>query len=206
MKRRILLLIVIVFCVALAVWASRFKAKRVVFSALAVPKLGPTAITIVPGIHLLGGLEPAAAYAVETSDGLVLVDSGLESDASRLKADLRALALDWKQIKAVLLTHVHGDHCGGAQYLRATVQAKVYAGRGDAAVLRSGARARHSSVSSSCPIKRPTPLAWMSSSTAVSRSRSATPGFWPSRPLATPLGAPATCSSAQTSGRSLEVT
>ena len=31
--------------------------------------------TIAPGIHVLNNLGPAAAYVVETSDGLVLVDS-----------------------------------------------------------------------------------------------------------------------------------
>jgi glyoxylase-like metal-dependent hydrolase (beta-lactamase superfamily II) len=103
-----------------------------------VPLLGTMAVTIVPGLHLLGGLEPAAAYVVETSLGLVLVDSGLRGDAGVLKSQLASLGLDWRQVRAVLLTHVHGDHCGGAEYLRAVLGAKVYAGQGDAAVLRAG--------------------------------------------------------------------
>ena len=48
------------------------------------------------------------------------------------------LGLDWRRVRAVLLTHVHGDHTGGAEYLRANTGAKVYAGQGDAAVLRAG--------------------------------------------------------------------
>lgn len=108
------------------------------YSAERAPVLGPSATTVAPGIHLLGGLEPAAAYAVETSEGLVLVDSGLESDARVLKSELATLGLDWTHVRAVLLTHVHGDHCGGAEYLRATLGTKVYAGRGDAAALRAG--------------------------------------------------------------------
>jgi glyoxylase-like metal-dependent hydrolase (beta-lactamase superfamily II) len=107
-------------------------------SAARVPRLEPSAITIAPGIHLLGGLSPAAAYAVETSEGLILVDSGLEADAASLKAQLAKLGLDWRRVRAILLTHVHGDHCGGAQYLREATGAKVYAGRGDAAILRAG--------------------------------------------------------------------
>ena len=39
---------------------------------------------------------------------------------------------------AILLTHVHGDHSGGAEAMRAATGAKVYAGAGDAAVLRAG--------------------------------------------------------------------
>src|SRR5262249_45058062 len=37
-----------------------------------------------------------------------------------------------------LLTHAHGDHCGGAEELRKRTGARVYAGSGDAAVLRAG--------------------------------------------------------------------
>ena len=46
-----------------------------------VPYLEPRAVEIIPGVHLLGSLDPAAAYAVETSEGLVLIDTGIESGA-----------------------------------------------------------------------------------------------------------------------------
>jgi glyoxylase-like metal-dependent hydrolase (beta-lactamase superfamily II) len=41
-------------------------------------------------------------------------------------------------VRAILLTHVHWDHTGGAESLRAATGAKVYAGRGDAPTLRAG--------------------------------------------------------------------
>jgi glyoxylase-like metal-dependent hydrolase (beta-lactamase superfamily II) len=107
-------------------------------SADRAPLLGSSAITIAPGIHLLGGLSPSAAYAVETPDGIVLIDSGLQADASPLKAQMARLGLDWKRARVILLTHAHGDHTGGAEHLRAATGAKVYAGAGDAAVLRAG--------------------------------------------------------------------
>ena len=42
------------------------------------PRLELTAHTLVPQVHILGGLKPSAAYVVETSQGLVLIDSGLK--------------------------------------------------------------------------------------------------------------------------------
>jgi glyoxylase-like metal-dependent hydrolase (beta-lactamase superfamily II) len=108
------------------------------YHARTVPPLGPSPITLMPGVHLLGGLEPSVAYVVETSVGLVAIDSGLKADASRFKEQMARLGLDWARLRAVLLTHVHGDHTGGAEYLRANTGAKVYAGQGDAAVLRAG--------------------------------------------------------------------
>lgn len=103
-----------------------------------VPRLVSKPLEVVPGVYLLGGLSPSAAYVVQTRDGLVLVDSGLDPDAKQLKAQLASLSLDPQKIIAILLTHAHGDHCGGADALRRTSHAKVYAGAGDAPVLTAG--------------------------------------------------------------------
>ncbi len=104
----------------------------------AVPTLAPSALTLVPGVHMLGSLAPSTVYAVETSAGIVLIDSGLESDAGPVKAQMRKLGLSWKDVRAILITHVHGDHVGGAGYLRETVGAKIYAGKEDAPPIRAG--------------------------------------------------------------------
>src|SRR5262249_31353859 len=96
-------------------------------------------ITVVPGIHLIGNVGPAAAYAIETSEGLLLIDAGLDRDARALQAELAKLGLDWMSIRAIFLTHVHGDHSGGAERLRTATGATVHAGRADASTLRAGA-------------------------------------------------------------------
>jgi glyoxylase-like metal-dependent hydrolase (beta-lactamase superfamily II) len=102
------------------------------------PLLERATLTVAPGIHYIGELDPAAAYAVEVPDGLVLIDSGAEADAHTLKYELSRLGLDWKRLRAVLLTHAHVDHTGGAERLRTATGAKVFAGQGDADVLRRG--------------------------------------------------------------------
>jgi glyoxylase-like metal-dependent hydrolase (beta-lactamase superfamily II) len=66
------------------------------------------------------------------------VDAGLQSDAAHLKSQIASLGLDSMRVRAILLTHAHGDHVGGAEHLRSATGAKVYAGRGDAGVLRAG--------------------------------------------------------------------
>jgi glyoxylase-like metal-dependent hydrolase (beta-lactamase superfamily II) len=110
---------------------------RTAFSAARVPRLGRSSVEVVPGITILGVLKPSAAYVIETPEGLVLVDSGLDADAGLLKSEMAKLGLDWKRVRVILLTHIHGDHTGGAEALRSATGAKVYAGAGDAPLLKS---------------------------------------------------------------------
>src|SRR6185312_5128868 len=56
--------------------------------------LGRSAMAVAPGVFLLGGLVPSGAYVIDTSAGLVLVDSGLAADAAPLKSQMTELGLD----------------------------------------------------------------------------------------------------------------
>jgi glyoxylase-like metal-dependent hydrolase (beta-lactamase superfamily II) len=98
----------------------------------------PQAVAVAPGVYLLGKTSPGAAYAVETSDGLVLIDSGLEDSAATVLDQLARLHLDVGRLRAILLTHVHADHSLGAESLRTRTGAKVHAGRADCLPLRTG--------------------------------------------------------------------
>ncbi len=102
------------------------------------PILRGRPITLLEGVHLLGGLAPSVAYVVETSDGLVLVDSGLESDCQSLMQQMKFLKLNPIRLKKILLTHAHGDHVLGAMYLHRLTGALVHAGRADSDILRAG--------------------------------------------------------------------
>lgn len=105
---------------------------------LNAPLLDGSTVTVVPGVHLLGGIGPSAAYAVETADGLIVIDTGLDEDAQRLKTEMAAQGLDWKKTRAVFLTHVHGDHSGGAHHLRTETGARIHAGQADVPMLVAG--------------------------------------------------------------------
>jgi metallo-beta-lactamase class B len=93
---------------------------------------------VAPGVYM-ADLSPSAVYVIDTTDGLVLVDSGLDADAGPLIHTVSGWGLDLSRLRKILLTHVHGDHSQGAQRLRELTGAQVYVGRGDADVLRAGA-------------------------------------------------------------------
>jgi metallo-beta-lactamase class B len=96
-------------------------------------------LTVARGVHMLGKLAPSAAYVIETSDGLILIDTGIEADARSVVSQFRSLDLDPREIRAIFLTHAHGDHVLGARRLRELSGAKVHAGAGDAGVIEAGA-------------------------------------------------------------------
>lgn len=68
----------------------------------------------------------------------MMVDAGLAAEAPALEADLRAAQLPPEAFSALVLTHGHADHAGGARHFQARFGLPVIAGQGDAALLAEG--------------------------------------------------------------------
>ena len=66
------------------------------------------------------GAKWVSAWALTTSDGIILLDAlNNEDEAERLiEGGLRRIGLDPAQIKRIVVTHGHGDHYGGAAWLK----------------------------------------------------------------------------------------
>ncbi|WP_020013118.1 MBL fold metallo-hydrolase [Promicromonospora sukumoe] len=73
------------------------------------------------------GTDFVSATAVETSDGVILIDAleSREQAADILVPELRSLGVDPARIKYVVVAHGHADHFGGAQYLADKYGARV---------------------------------------------------------------------------------
>lgn len=71
------------------------------------------------------------SYIVRSSNGLVLVDAGMDSDGADIHAGLREMNATPNEIRAILLTHWHNDHAAGAHALHELTGAPVYYHRGD---------------------------------------------------------------------------
>ena len=96
---------------------------------------------IIKDVFLLSGhaygLHPNV-YAVRGTNGLVMIDSGLdEIDLSVIDRSCREWGLDKLPITHLLLTHAHFDHSGNAQILRQR-GAVVVAGPSDAEGIEAG--------------------------------------------------------------------
>lgn len=76
-------------------------------------------------IRFLEESEVIANYLIESSEGLILIETGPETAAKNLQKAIAGLGFDWKEIKHVFLTHIHFDHAGGA-WKFAENGAKIY--------------------------------------------------------------------------------
>ncbi|HEX7890097.1 MAG TPA: MBL fold metallo-hydrolase [Ramlibacter sp.] len=73
------------------------------------------------------------AWVLKTSDGLILIDALNNALEARglIDGGMARLGLDPRQIKYVIVTHGHGDHYGGANYIRERYGARVVASEDD---------------------------------------------------------------------------
>jgi hydroxyacylglutathione hydrolase len=89
-------------------------------------------ITLSPGIHLVGsgplGIShplDCHVYLVETGAGPVLVDAGVDPEASAIRRNVEELGFSLTDLRAILLTHAHADHAGGVRALAQASGARV---------------------------------------------------------------------------------
>ncbi|MBB3035129.1 subclass B3 metallo-beta-lactamase [Alteriqipengyuania lutimaris] len=96
-----------------------------------------------PPFELLGdtwyvGTCGIAAILIVGEEGHVLIDSGTEEGAPLILDNIRALGLDPRDVRYLLLSHEHFDHVGGHAALAEATGAQVIASPEAAKVLASG--------------------------------------------------------------------
>jgi hydroxyacylglutathione hydrolase len=79
------------------------------------------------------------AHVVSRGEAYFMVDSGLEANAPALADDLRREGFEPARLRAIVLTHGHADHAGGAAWFRRQFGTRIVAGEADAPILAAGA-------------------------------------------------------------------
>ena len=73
-----------------------------------------------------------STWAVKTSEGIILIDTGYDYSAKELITDgLKKLGEDPTQIKYVILSHTHGDRYFGAKYIQDTYHSRIIMSEAD---------------------------------------------------------------------------
>lgn len=71
------------------------------------------------------GNNAVSAYLLVTDQGLILIDALYANYTNRIPTDLKQLGFDVKDIKYILCTHGHFDHCEGAGIIQKLSNARI---------------------------------------------------------------------------------
>lgn len=86
------------------------------------------------GPHGLG------VFLITAQSGDVLIDGGIPGGELLIESNVRALGVDLRDIKWILISHAHSDHAGGVAQLAQDTGAQVIAGAADVPALERGGR------------------------------------------------------------------
>jgi metallo-beta-lactamase class B len=99
-----------------------------------------------PPFHIAGNLyyvgsEDLASYLIATPNGLILINSSLESSVPLIRKSVETLGFKFSDVKILLISHAHWDHCAGSAEILKETGAKYEVMDADVPVVESGGRA-----------------------------------------------------------------
>ena len=107
--------------------------------------LDPAWTSPFPPFHIAGNLYyvgsgDLAAYLITTPQGDILINSNLESSPALIKNSVEALGFHFSEIKILLISHGHYDHCAGSAQIKKMTGAQYFVMDADVPVVESGGR------------------------------------------------------------------
>ena len=86
---------------------------------------------IAQDLYYVAGNDWVSSYLLDSGDGLVIIDVPFQESLYLLTESIRQLGFDPRDIRMILLSHSHIDHCGGLKALAAYTGAKIWMSRED---------------------------------------------------------------------------
>jgi metallo-beta-lactamase class B len=116
-----------------------------VVSAREARAVDPDWTTSFPPFRIAGSLYyvgsgDLAAFLITTPQGDILINSNLESSPAQIKTSVESLGFHFSDIKILLISHGHYDHCAGSAQVKKMTGAKYYVMDADVPVVESGGR------------------------------------------------------------------
>lgn len=86
------------------------------------------------------GSKDLASYLITTPQGHILINSNLESSVPMIRQNVERLGFHFSDIKILLISHAHFDHCAGSAIIKQLTGAKYMVMEGDVPVVEDGGR------------------------------------------------------------------
>lgn len=95
---------------------------------LALVNLAGSSHTLLPMVSTSAAVLGSQQWAIDTGDGLILIDALDNTDEAReiIVPGIQKFGFEGSDIKAVIVTHKHADHYGGARQLQETSDTPIY--------------------------------------------------------------------------------
>lgn len=84
------------------------------------------------------GSKDLASYLITTDAGHILVNSSLESSVPLIQKSIEQLGFQFADVKILLISHAHSDHCAGSAEIIRLTRAKYFVMGEDADVVENG--------------------------------------------------------------------
>ena len=99
------------------------------FAAAAAAQETPDWTSPFPPFKIIGniyyvGSQGLASYLLVTPQGLILINSNLEKSVPMIRESVEKLGFHFKDIKILLISHAHWDHCAGSAAIKELTGAK----------------------------------------------------------------------------------
>ena len=86
---------------------------------------------VAPQTWYVAGQTWVGCYLIDTGDGLILIDTAIAESAYMLVDSIYRLGYRPEQIKKILISHAHFDHCGAAAIMKKLTGAEMYMSKED---------------------------------------------------------------------------
>jgi metallo-beta-lactamase class B len=84
------------------------------------------------------GSRDLASYLIATPEGHMLINSSLEESVPLIRASVGQLGFKFEDIKILLISHAHSDHCAGSAEIKRLTNARYLVMEPDVAAVESG--------------------------------------------------------------------
>src|SRR5215211_3939850 len=86
------------------------------------------------------GSKGLASYLITTPEGHILINSDMEANVPMIRASMESLGFKFDDIKILLISHAHSDHCAASATIKRLTGAKYLVMDGDVDVVESSGK------------------------------------------------------------------